>query len=164
MRPLPRTRAASAATAAHRSALSAASMRAPEVSRRLLLSLCSALLAAPAPDAATAAAAGAATLKVFDVASSELDRRSFRGLQLPNGLRVLLCSDPDAARAAASMNVAAGSMNNPVEWPGLAHFCEHMLFLGTKKYPTEGEFERFISSNGGSNNCLLYTSPSPRDS
>ena len=154
MRPLPRTRAASAATAAHRSALSAASMRAPEVSRRLLLSLCSALLAAPAPDAATAAAAGAATLKVFDVASSELDRRSFRGLQLPNGLRVLLCSDPDAARAAASMNVAAGSMNNPVEWPGLAHFCEHMLFLGTKKYPTEGEFERFISSNGGSNNAF----------
>jgi predicted Zn-dependent peptidase len=24
-------------------------------------------------------------------------------------------------------------MKDPIELPGLAHFCEHMLFLGTKK-------------------------------
>jgi len=36
-------------------------------------------------------------------------------------------------------------MNNPPEWPGLAHFCEHMLFLGTSSFPSEGEFETYIS-------------------
>jgi len=27
----------------------------------------------------------------------------------------------------------SGHMVDPEELPGLAHFCEHMLFLGTKK-------------------------------
>ncbi|EOD38401.1 peptidase M16 [Emiliania huxleyi CCMP1516] len=125
-------------------------------SRRALLSLCSALLATPTPSPAAAAAAAAAArgLQTFDIAASDLDRRSFRGMQLSNGLRVLLCSDPEAGKAAASMNVAVGSMSNPVEWPGLAHFCEHMLFLGTKRFPGEGEFERFIAANAGSNNAF----------
>lgn len=26
-----------------------------------------------------------------------------------------------------------GNMKDPVELPGLAHFCEHMLFLGSEK-------------------------------
>ena len=151
MRPLRTSRAATS----HRH-VSVATMQVPtgEISRRLLLSLTAALLAAPAPDPASAVAGSPGQLQIFDVASSELDRRSFRGLQLSNGLRVLLCSDPEASKAAASMNVAVGSMANPEEWPGLAHFCEHMLFLGTKRFPAEGEFERYISSNGGSNNAF----------
>jgi len=28
----------------------------------------------------------------------------------------------------------------------LAHFCEHMLFLGTKSFPQEGAFESYLSS------------------
>jgi len=31
-------------------------------------------------------------------------------------------------------------MSDPAELPGLAHFCEHMLFLGTEKYPSENSF------------------------
>eukprot|EP00966_Prymnesium_polylepis_P324309 7380370-Prymnesium_polylepis.2 len=52
------------------------------------------------------------------------------------------------------MNVDVGSLANPEAWPGLAHFCEHMLFLGTERYPSEGEFEKYIGSNGGSNNAF----------
>ncbi|KAJ0170064.1 hypothetical protein K1T71_014670 [Dendrolimus kikuchii] len=33
------------------------------------------------------------------------------------------------------MDVNVGYLSDPEELPGLAHFCEHMLFLGTKKYP-----------------------------
>ena len=33
-------------------------------------------------------------------------------------------------------------MSDPDELPGLAHFCEHMLFLGTKKYPEENEYSK----------------------
>jgi insulysin len=39
---------------------------------------------------------------------------------------------------------------------GLAHFCEHMLFLGSKKYPNEDEYRNYIQSGGGS--CNAYTS------
>ena len=35
-----------------------------------------------------------------------------------------------------------GHMSDPQELPGLAHFCEHMLFLGTKKYPEENEYNK----------------------
>ena len=58
-----------------------------------------------------------------------------------------------AAKGAASMNVQVGYMTDPVPLPGLAHFCEHMLFLGTRRFPSEGDFERLVASNGGSNNA-----------
>jgi len=31
------------------------------------------------------------------------------------------------------MLLVTGHMRDPKDIPGLAHFCEHMLFLGTKK-------------------------------
>jgi insulysin len=37
--------------------------------------------------------------------------------------------------------------------PGLAHFLEHMLFTGSAKYPSEGEYHEFIQQNGGSANA-----------
>ena len=35
-------------------------------------------------------------------------------------------------------------MSDPSELPGLAHFCEHMLFLGTKKVRYEPPVYSFI--------------------
>ena len=45
-------------------------------------------------------------------------------------------------------------MSDGADLPGLAHFCEHMLFLGTQSYPQEGEFERYVGAAGGSNNAF----------
>ena len=42
------------------------------------------------------------------------------------------------------------------EVEGLAHFCEHLLFLGTKAFPDEAEYSSFLTSNGGYDNA--YTS------
>ena len=36
----------------------------------------------------------------------------------------------------------------------MAHFLEHMIFMGSKKYPGENEYEEFISRNGGSTNAF----------
>jgi insulysin len=84
------------------------------------------------------------------------DRFAYRLLTLDNGLKALLISNPDSAKAAASLDVNVGSGDNPEGRGGLAHFLEHMLFLGTEKYPDAAEYERFITEHGGSRNA--YTS------
>ena len=50
-----------------------------------------------------------------------------------------------------------GHMSDPIDRPGLAHFCEHMLFLGNDKYPGEDEFEQYISRVGGTSNAFTDT-------
>ena len=47
-------------------------------------------------------------------------------------------------------------MCDPDEYPGLAHFCEHMLFMGSGKYPDENDYEKFIAENGGSTNAFTF--------
>lgn len=49
--------------------------------------------------------------------------------------------------------ICKGSLSDPDELPGLAHFCEHMLFLGTEKYPCENEYNKFLSEHGGGSNA-----------
>ena len=61
------------------------------------------------------------------------DDRSYRLITLDNGLRALLASDPTAEHGAAAMAVNVGAAHDPTGLPGLAHFCEHMLFLGSEK-------------------------------
>ena len=55
--------------------------------------------------------------------------------------------------AAAAMVVGVGSMFDPPEAQGLAHFLEHMLFMGTNKYPTENAYDAFLKKHGGSDNA-----------
>ena len=81
------------------------------------------------------------------------DRSSYRHLVLDNGLRVILLSDPDLNKSSAGMAVGAGSYNDPEDRAGLAHFLEHMLFLGTEKYPDEAEYSNYLRSNGGYSNA-----------
>ena len=76
-----------------------------------------------------------------------------RYLTLENGMCALLVHDPTAEKAGVGVGVAAGSYHNPSDTEGLAHFLEHMLFLGTEKYPDEGGYADFISKNGGSRNA-----------
>ncbi|MCK9468676.1 MAG: insulinase family protein [Porticoccaceae bacterium] len=87
---------------------------------------------------------------------SPADKRGYRYITLDNELAILLISDPETDKAAASLSVEVGSFDNPPEREGLAHFLEHMLFLGTDRYPEPGEYQAFISEHGGSHNA--YTS------
>lgn len=88
-----------------------------------------------------------------DIEKSPNDSREYATLTLDNQLRVLLISDPTADKAAASMNVAVGSSADPRDRAGLAHFLEHMLFLGTDKYPEADEYQSYIRSHGGGHNA-----------
>ena len=84
---------------------------------------------------------------------SDKDKREYRYLVLENQLRVLLISDPVTEKSAAALDVNVGANQNPRDREGLAHFLEHMLFLGTEKYPRAGEYQEFISQHGGSYNA-----------
>lgn len=93
-------------------------------------------------------------LAAGDIRKSPNDDNQYRYLELENGLRAILVSDPEADKAAASLNVAVGSGDDPKGREGLSHFLEHMLFLGTEKYPEPGEYQQFIKSHGGSHNAF----------
>ncbi|KJE92712.1 nardilysin [Capsaspora owczarzaki ATCC 30864] len=56
-------------------------------------------------------------------------------------------------RSAAAMCVGVGSFSDPPEVQGLAHFLEHMLFMGSERFPDENAFDAFIRKNGGSDNA-----------
>lgn len=81
------------------------------------------------------------------------DTREYGIVRLDNGLNIVVVSDPDADKAAAALNVHVGSMQNPDEQLGLAHYLEHMLFLGTEKYPDPDEYGEFMSRHGGMHNA-----------
>ena len=86
-----------------------------------------------------------------------LDKSQVRTIVLENGVKVYLLSDPKFNISAASMSVEVGSLDNPKERDGLAHFLEHMLFLGTEKYPDVDEYSTYLKTFGGYSNA--YTAP-----
>lgn len=84
---------------------------------------------------------------------SETDRIEQRRLTLPNGMQVLLVSNPAAQNAGAALSLGVGSRDDPPEMPGLLHFMEHMLFLGTERYPEPDAYQSYVNQHGGSTNA-----------
>uniref|UniRef100_A0A3P8UG95 Nardilysin b (N-arginine dibasic convertase) n=1 Tax=Cynoglossus semilaevis TaxID=244447 RepID=A0A3P8UG95_CYNSE len=56
-------------------------------------------------------------------------------------------------QAAAALCISVGSFSDPDDLPGLAHFLEHMVFMGSEKYPAENGFDAFLKKHGGSDNA-----------
>ena len=92
-----------------------------------------------------------ATLPILNPA---LEGRKTEKLVLSNGMKVYLISDPGAEQSAAGLAVEAGSWDDPKEYPGMAHFLEHMLFMGTAAYPKEFEFAQYVIDHGGKYNAF----------
>lgn len=78
-------------------------------------------------------------------------------IRLSNGLEAVIVSNPTIQKSAVNLIVQAGSYQDPIEHPGLAHFLEHMLFLGTDEYPEEMGFARYLAEHSGQMNA--YTTP-----
>ena len=109
------------------------------------------------------------------------DKKQYRLITLDNGLECLLIHEPPAEedddeeldeesetgsdddgsddgddetqRAACAVVVGVGSWADPEDTPGAAHFLEHLLFLGSKKYPAENAYDGFLAKRGGSSNA-----------
>ncbi|EGW33763.1 uncharacterized protein SPAPADRAFT_134938 [Spathaspora passalidarum NRRL Y-27907] len=82
--------------------------------------------------------------------------KSYKHILLNNGLSTLLISDPQEKISACSICVKCGTYNDPPDIPGLAHFCEHMVFMGSSEFPHPNEFFNCINTLGGE--CNAFTS------
>ena len=103
---------------------------------------------------------------------------TFSRFQLSNGLRVIVHQDDSTPMAAVNVLYNVGARDEAPEKTGFAHLFEHLMFSGSANVP---DFDEPIQKAGGENNaftnndvtnfyntvpvenCLLYTSPSPRD-
>lgn len=99
----------------------------------------------------------------------KMDLKDYEFVELDSGLQVILVSterlqlenaklqskSKSTCTAAAALTVQVGSFCDPKECEGLAHFLEHMVFMGSEKYPQENAYDAFITSHGGS--CNAFT-------
>lgn len=88
------------------------------------------------------------------VEQSPNDDRAYRLIMLENGLEAMIVSDPKTDKAAAAMDVKVGHLSDPEDLPGLAHFCEHLMFMGTEKYPAENDYTEFLTQHSGMSNAF----------
>ncbi|WP_213994781.1 insulinase family protein [Arsukibacterium sp.] len=91
------------------------------------------------------------------IKQSPNDNRAYQHLTLDNGLTVLLVKDSSAEKSAAALTVNVGHFDDPADYQGMAHFLEHMLFLGSENFPDPGEYQQFISQHAGSHNAWTGT-------
>lgn len=90
-----------------------------------------------------------------NIQKSLLDDRQYKFIKLPNNLNALLIHDPTTDKAAAALDVNVGAYKDRhYNISGLAHFCEHLLFMGTGKYPSENEYSAYLSKYGGHSNAF----------
>jgi len=81
------------------------------------------------------------------------ENRIFNSELLDNGVKVVYVEDSLLDKTIVSVAVNIGSLANPKDYQGLAHFLEHMLFLGSKKYPEENTYEKAVKKFGGMSNA-----------
>jgi insulysin len=82
------------------------------------------------------------------------DKRNIKGIILKNGIKVILISDPKIKKSSCCVGVNTGYYNDVFD--GCAHFLEHLLFMGSEKYPDSRDFSSYLEKCGGINNA--YTS------
>ncbi|MCW5881888.1 MAG: insulinase family protein [Anaerolineae bacterium] len=67
-----------------------------------------------------------------------------------NGLRLILTPLPDRYSVTAAFYVGVGARYEPADIAGASHFLEHMLFKGSRGYPTPESISLAIEGVGGS--------------
>jgi predicted Zn-dependent peptidase len=79
---------------------------------------------------------------------------AFERRTLPNGLRVLTATMPQAQSVSCFVMLAAGSRYETRESSGIAHFAEHMFFKGTERRPTARDIAGEVDAIGGEFNAF----------
>jgi insulysin len=88
----------------------------------------------------------------FDIDYSFNDKRKISGMILDNGIKIVFVSDNTIKLSSCTVTVGAGSFQDDYE--GSAHFLEHLLFMGSTKYPDYNEYHSYIQTCGGEENAF----------
>ncbi len=74
---------------------------------------------------------------------------NYKRTTLPNGLRLLTAHMPGMRSASIAFYLTVGSRYEPDHLAGVSHFIEHMLFKGSRRYPTARLISEAIEGVGG---------------
>jgi zinc protease len=89
------------------------------------------------------ASAGPGAARVFDPETFTLD----------NGMQVVVITNRNAPVVTHMVWYKVGAADEPPGRSGVAHFLEHLMFLGTGDVP-EGEFSNIVARSGGQENAF----------
>ena len=68
----------------------------------------------------------------------------------------------DCGAQAISVMYLAMILMSPGDTQGMSHYLEHMLFMGSEKFPDENDYDSYLQHNGGAANAytemVLYSS------
>lgn len=87
---------------------------------------------------------------------------------LANGLKVVVIPDHRVPIVTHAVFYKIGSLDEKAGEEGLAHYLEHLMFMGTARFP-KGAFDRFVMAGGGTQNAVTrhdsttYYQRMPRD-
>ncbi|WP_413726680.1 pitrilysin [Sodalis sp. RH16] len=87
------------------------------------------------------------------IQKSSKDARQYQAVKLANGMTVLLVSDKQAVKSLSAIAVPVGTLQSPDSQLGLAHYLEHMILMGSKKYPQPENLSEFLKKHGGDHNA-----------
>ncbi|ELY7390717.1 pitrilysin [Cronobacter universalis] len=87
------------------------------------------------------------------IRKSDRDNREYQAIRLDNGMVVLLVSDPQAVKSLSALVLPVGSLEDPDDHLGLAHYLEHMTLMGSQKYPEPDSLAEYLKLHGGSHNA-----------
>lgn len=86
------------------------------------------------------------------IKSPKNDPRKYYSYQMSNGLNVLLILDKECVNPGGALSVNVGSKQDG-EINGIAHLLEHLLFMGSEKYPIEDYFFSKVAILNGYTNA-----------
>lgn len=89
----------------------------------------------------------------MEIIKPKFDNRSINGGRLDNNIKYITINDKLINKTYISVSINTGSYFNPKNYDGLAHFLEHMLFMGSSKYPNENHYFETLNKHGGGSNA-----------
>jgi insulysin len=89
---------------------------------------------------------------MINILKSDSDKRDYKYIELDNKLKVILVNDKLSMSCGALLNINVGSINDTLQ--GMAHFLEHMVFMGSSKYPNQNNFMQSVFKSGGITNAM----------
>ncbi|BFO11583.1 hypothetical protein GGER_40930 [Serratia rubidaea] len=92
---------------------------------------------------------------------SEHDPRHYQAIKLTNGMTVLLVSDEQAPKSLAALALPVGSLEDPDSQLGLAHYLEHMVLMGSKRYPDPENLSEYLKNTAAATMPALRRTAPP---